>query len=393
MMTLGNQPLANSLLTESQLGEPEPTFPLELVLCQSCALLQITESVPPEQLFGEYLYFSSFSDTVLANARALADAVIARAKLGARSLVVEIASNDGYLLRNYRQRDIPVLGIEPASNIARLANERGIPTRNEFFGDSCATRLRNEGLRADAIHANNVLAHVPDVNGVVEGIRILLADDGVAVIETPYVKDMLDGREFDTIYHEHLCFYSLTALDHLFRRHALVIQDVQHIPIHGGSLRVFVMHDRPAHRPSVAVHSMLANERAWGVGQIEVYERFRKSTRELGDALTALLAGLKSEGRSIAAYGAAAKATVMFNYLGFGQDLIDFVADRSPYKQSKYMPGVHLPILAPDALLDRQPDYVLLNTWNFASEILEQQAEYRRRGGKFIIPMPELKIV
>ena len=244
ILSLGDTPLANALLKKEQLDQPEETYPLDLAFCPHCTLVQITETVPPEKLFREYLYFSSFSDMLLQHARELATRLIHSRGLNANSLVVEVASNDGYLLQYYKQAGIPVLGIEPAVNIARVAqNERGIPTLCEFFGAALARRLRDEGRRADVIHAHNVLAHVADLNGFVEGIRLVLKDDGVAVIEVPYVKEMIDRCEFDTIYHEHLCYFSLTALDALFRRHGLIIQDVEHIPIHGESLRLFVMVD------------------------------------------------------------------------------------------------------------------------------------------------------
>ena len=393
VLSLGRTPLANSLRTADQLGQPEARFPLDLVFCPGGTLVQITESVPPETLFSDYVYFSSFSDAMLRHARELVREVMARRTLGAKHLVVEVASNDGYLLQYYKEAGVPVLGIEPAANIAKVARERGVPTRSEFFGERIATTLKGEGVAADVIHANNVIAHVPDLNGFVEGFRILLAPGGVVVIETPYVKDMLDHREFDTIYHEHLFYYSLTALDALFRRHGLVIDDVERVAIHGGSLRVFAVHQTPGHAPRESVTRLLAEERAWGVQSFDAYRDFARQVESLKRDLLAMLRRLKSEGKTIAAYGAAAKGSTLLNYFGIGKDLIDFAVDRSTYKQGKYMPGVHLPILEPAALLDRKPDYVLLLTWNFAAEIIEQQAEYRKRGGRFIVPIPELRIV
>lgn len=390
-------PLANSLLTESQLGEREPTFPLDLVFCPACSLVQITETVPPEQLFGEYLYFSSFSDTLLRHAESLVGQLIVARKLTASSRVVELASNDGYLLQYYRQQGIPVLGIEPARNIARVAiEERGIPTLCEFFTPELARLMRNRGEQADVVHAHNVLAHVADLNGFVAGIGSLLKDAGIAVIEVPYLKDLIDHCEFDTIYHEHLCYYSMTALDRLFRRHHLFIQDVERIPIHGGSLRVIVgksSHPDPAAqggRENVA--RLLAEEAAWGVDRLVTYRDFGRRVEALKATLTTMLADFKRRGDRIAAYGAAAKGSTLLNYFGIGRETLDFVVDRSPHKQGRFMPGVHLPILAPERLVEEMPDKVLLLTWNFADEILEQQKIYRRLGGRFIIPVPDVKV-
>ena len=391
VLSLGVTPLANSLLTAEDLARPEPAFPLDLAFCPSCSLAQITETVPPETLFRDYLYFSSFSDEIKRHAEAISRRMIESKHLGANSLVVEAASNDGYLLCHYKNAGIPVLGIEPALNIAKVAREKhGIPTLTDFFGEALGTRLRNEGTRADVFHANNVLAHVADLNGFAAGIERLLKDDGLAVIEVPYVKVMIDRCEFDTIYHEHLCYFSVTALQGLFRRHGLEIRDVERLSIHGGSIRLYVGKSVDLPR---SVTDLLDEEAAWGVKLIKFYRGFAERVANVKTSLRRLLAECKSQGARIAAYGAAAKGSTLLNYCGIGRETLDFVVDRSPYKQGRFMPGVHLPIYAPERLLERKPDYTLLLTWNFADEILAQQAEYRGRGGRFIIPVPEPKVV
>jgi SAM-dependent methyltransferase len=397
VLNLGDTPLANALLTREQITQPEEKFPLELVLCSQCTLVQITETISPEKLFREYFYLSSFSDTMLRHAESLATEIISARQLDAGSLVAEVASNDGYLLQYYHRAGIPVLGIEPAENIARIAREtRGVRTISEFFGAELARNLVAMGHRADVIHAHNVLAHVADVNGFVVGLRELLKEDGMAVLEVPYVKDMIDNSEFDTIYHEHLCYFSLTALNNLFRRQALVIEDVKRLALHGGTLRIHARReDGPpradAQGPS-RVDQLLKEEAEWVVDQ-NFYRQFARKVESLREDLLALLKKLKAENRRIAVYGASAKGSTLMNYFGLGSGMLDFVVDRSTVKQGHFTPGTHLPILAPEKLVEEVPDYVLLLTWNFADEILEQQSEYRRLGGRFIIPIPELRVV
>ena len=391
ILSLGHTPLANALLREDQLDESESRWPLELAWCPDCSLAQITETVPPEILFREYAYFSSFSDTMVAHARSIADRMRTTRKLNSSSLAVEIASNDGYLLQWYHKAGIPVLGIEPAQNIARVAeSERGVRTISEFFGSDVAERLSLSGEKADVIHANNVLAHVADLNGVVAGFAKLLKPDGVVVVEAPYLKDLIDHVEFDTIYHEHLCYFSLTALTRLFQQHGLTIVDVERLAIHGGSLRIFAVHSAAAFtQPSVA--KLLEEEATW-VRNGASYKTFGSRVESLRRELTRLLDRLKSEGKRIAVYGASAKGSTLLNYFGIGSEVIDYVVDRSTIKQGLYTPGTRLKICDPSRLVEDQPDYCLLLTWNFADEILKQQSTYRQHGGKFIIPIPEVRV-
>jgi SAM-dependent methyltransferase len=392
VLSLGSMPLANSLPTPEDLLVPEPRYPLELAVCAGCALVQITRTVAPEELFSEYAYFSSYSSTLVERAEALVARMIEERGLGTDSLVVEVASNDGYLLQHYVMRGVPTLGIDPARNVAEAAQARGVSTLCEFFGLPVAERLRGEGRRADVIHANNVLAHVPEVNGFVSAIARLLADQGTVVIETPYVVDLLDKLEFDTIYHEHVFYYSLTALRNIFQSNGLVLVDVEHVDVHGGSLRAFAQLPGAA-QPHDSVSQFLAAEHRRGIGDVAYYRGFSDRVIALGRELRDLLSSLKAEGHRIAAYGAAAKGAVLLNAFGIGPAELDFVADRNPYKQGRVMPGVHVPIVGPERLLEDMPDYVLLLAWNLEQEVLAQEADYCTRGGRFIVPIPKPRVV
>lgn len=392
VLSLGETPLANRLLTDEQLSEPEPTFPLELVFCADCALVQITETVPPEELFSEYAYFSSYSDTMLEHAQNLVEHLVPRLQLSQDSLAVEIASNDGYLLQYYHQMDVPVLGIEPAQNIAKVAQERGIRTVADFFSLELAEKLVQQGQQADVIHGHNVMAHVPELNGFVAGVQRILKPSGHAVFEVPYVKDLVDHVEFDTIYHEHLCYFSLTTLNRLFLRHGLTIVDASRVPIHGGSLRIIACRTEHCSEPGESVQRLLDEERDWGVDKLSFYLDLRDTVEGLRTDLLELLRELKSEDMRIAAYGASAKGSTLLNYFGLGKEVLEYVVDRSPVKQGRYTPGTHLKIYEPEMLVADQPDYVLLLTWNFSEEILQQQTDFRDRGGKFIVPIPKVRI-
>lgn len=390
-LDLGQTPLADALVHPDQADQPEARFPLEVAFCPDCTLVQILHEVPPQQLFVDnYLYFSSFSDAVMRHSRQHAEALIERRGLGADSLVVEVASNDGYLLRSFVEHGVPVLGIDPAPDQAAAAEAAGVPTLAAFFGPELARRLRDR-RPADVIIANNVMAHVPDLNGFVEGIATLLDEDGVATIENPWVRHLVDHGEFDTIYHEHFCYFSCTAVDTLMARHGLSLNHVEEFPsLHGGTLRWTVGHRR---EPSDTVLRYLAEEEARGLTRFDYYRDFGLQVERIKVELLELLRDLKAGGATIAAYGAAAKGATLLNYVGIGPELIDEVVDRNVHKQGLLMPGVHLPITDPSRLVEGAPSHVLLLAWNFAEEVMGQQAEYGRRGGQWILPIPRPRVV
>jgi SAM-dependent methyltransferase len=423
---LGMSPLSNSYLRADQLSRMEPFYPLAVYVCGRCFLVQLPELQSPEAIFGDYAYFSSYSESWLAHAKAYCETMRTRLALDAASLVVEIASNDGYLLQYFRDAGIPVLGIEPAANVAAVASEKGIETLVQFFGVETARALPR---KADLLLGNNVLAHVPDLNDFVAGMKLALADGGTITMEFPHLLRLIEGNQFDTIYHEHFSYFSLLTVRQVFAKHGLTLVDVEELPTHGGSLRIYARHDLAVDAPhdqdvipSVArdlgdgghdplpsgaarphrslatlgmtrVDALERRERAFGLDRLETYARFNEQVRATKRALLEFLVAAKNDGKSIAGYGAPAKGNTLLNYCGIRTDFLDYTVDRSPHKQGLFLPGTHIPIFAPERIAETKPDYVLILPWNLRDEIAGQMAHIREWGGQFVVPIPRVEVL
>jgi SAM-dependent methyltransferase len=390
---LGTSPLANSYLTADGLNAPEPFYPLHVRVCSGCFLVQLEPAAEPRKIFSDYAYFSSFSTTWLDHARTYTEAMIPRFQLNEKSWVVEIASNDGYLLQYFMAKDIPVLGIEPAKNVAEEAQRRGIPTRIMFFDRESARELADSGKRADLIVGNNVLAHVPALNSFVAGLKLLLAPGGVVTLEFPHLLQLMDENQFDTIYHEHIYYFSLTSVSRLFAPHGLRIFDVDELSTHGGSLRIYVCHDDDTGKPvSTRVPDLLSKEEASGMKNLATYTSFQQRVAETKRSLLRFLITAKDHGKSVAAYGAPAKGNTLLNYCGIRNDFIDYTVDRNPHKQGLFLPGTHIPIHDPDKLNETRPDFLLILPWNLQNEVMDQMECIRAWGGRFVVPIPTVRL-
>jgi SAM-dependent methyltransferase len=391
---LGMTPLSNAYLTAEQLNCMEPFYPLRAYVCADCFLVQLEQFETPEAIFGDYAYFSSVSESWLRHAERYTEEMIRRFRLGSSHQVVEVASNDGYLLQYFASRGIPVLGIEPAANVARIAETKGIPTQVCFFGADTAHRLAAEGRQADLLLGNNVLAHVPRLNDFVAGLKIALKRKGVITMEFPHLLRLVQQVQFDTIYHEHFSYFSLTTVIRVFARHGLRLFDVRELPTHGGSLRIFVCHgENGGHRETGNVAAQLAAERRAGLDRLESYASFDEHVRRSKRRLLGFLIAAKQDGKRVVGYGAAAKGNTLLNYCGIRSDFIDYVVDRSSHKQGLHLPGTHLPICPPDRVLETRPDYLLILPWNLRDEIVAQMSVIRGWGGKFVVPIPHVEVL
>jgi len=390
---LGATPPANAYLRESDLHEPETFYPLHAYVCGACFLVQLEEFASPEQLFGDYAYFSSYSESWLRHAEDYARMAARRFRLGSASRVVEVASNDGYLLQYFARLGIPVRGVEPAGNVARAAEARGVPTLVRFFGRATARKLAQEGWRADLAIANNVLAHVPNLNDFVAALRIALKPHGVATIEFPHLMRLIEGGQFDTIYHEHFSYFSFLTAERIFAAHGLRLFDVDTLATHGGSLRIYAGHADAPHETSQAVELMRAAERAAGLDRLSIYEGFGERVARIKRRFVAFLIEAKDAGKSVVGYGAAAKGNTLLTTSGVGPDLIDYVVDANPNKQGLYLPGSHIPIHAPGRIRETKPDYIVILPWNLKHEIVETASFARGWGARFVVAVPELAVL
>jgi SAM-dependent methyltransferase len=387
-------PLSNAYLTAESLQQMEPFYPLHSYVCNDCFLVQLPEFESPENIFSDYAYFSSYSDSWLTHASRYTDAMVERFGLDTSCRVIEIASNDGYLLQYFKNKAIPVLGVEPAENVAAVAEEKGIPTRSAFFGVATATQLATEGIQADLLLGNNVLAHVPDLNDFVAGMKIVLKPGGVITMEFPHLLRLMRETQFDTIYHEHFSYFSFTTVEQVFARHGLTLFDVEELPTHGGSLRIYGRHaDDLTNTVEQRVTGLREREAAAGLTTLAAYSRFAEQVRETKRALLEFLIAARRQGKQIVGYGAPAKGNTLLNYCGIRQDFLDYTVDRSPHKQGHFLPGTHIPVHAPEKIRETRPDYVLILPWNLKEEIADQMAHIRDWGGKFVIAIPRVEVL
>ncbi|HEY3425747.1 MAG TPA: class I SAM-dependent methyltransferase [Negativicutes bacterium] len=394
VVDLGMSPLSNSYISADQLNDKESFYPLHTYVCPKCFLVQLEEFESPDTIFSDYAYFSSYSNTWLAHARQYTETMSERFAITNEKLVVEIASNDGYLLQYFKDRGTPVLGIEPAVNVAQAAIEKGIPTVISFFGRTLAQKLSGEGIKADLLLGNNVLAHVPDINCFVAGMNLLLRNDGIITMEFPHLLKLMTDRQFDTIYHEHFSYLSFSTVENIFAAHGLKMFDVEELPTHGGSLRVYACHaDCAEHTVTERVAYMRDKEIAFGLNELTTYHAFAEKVKSLKFELLETLVALKKQGKTLVGYGAPAKGNTLLNYCGIRTDFIDYTVDRSPHKQGRFLPGTHIPIFAPEKIRETQPDYVLIMPWNLKDEIMEQLEYIHEWGGRFIVAVPSVEVL
>jgi hypothetical protein len=389
---LGMSPLSNSYVPPDRLRSMEPFYPLHAYVCGECKLVQLEQFESPDHIFSDYAYFSSYSDSWLKHAAAYCDMMKGRFGYDSTSHVVEIASNDGYLLKNFVGMGIPVLGVEPAGNVAEVAIKAGVPSVVKFFGVETAKQLKAEGKSADLLLGNNVLAHVPDINDFVGGMKILLKADGEITMEFPHLLQLMRNNQFDTIYHEHFSYLSFLTVERIFAAHGLKMFDVEELPTHGGSLRIFACHAQDPRPTGIRVAEMLKREKTAGLDDIETYRSFGEQVKETKRNLLDFLMAAKRAGKSVAGYGAPAKGNTLLNYCGVRTDLVDFTVDRSPHKQGRFLPGTHIPILHPDAIAEKKPDYLLILPWNLKDEVIDQMSHIKQWGGQFVVPIPQVKI-
>ncbi len=393
VVDLGAQPPCNSIVSPERFNDAEAFYPLTAVVCHNCYLVQLDTDVAPDSIYTEYAYFSSFSDTWLEHARNYVDTISRQLRLGGENQVVELASNDGYLLQYFIKKGIPAYGIDPAANVARAAEERGVPTIVAFFGVQVALELAAQGKMADLILGNNVFGHIPDINDFVGGMKILLKSGGTITIEIPHFMRLMEFNQFDTIYHEHYCYHTLHSDMRIFAAHGLRLFDVEELPTHGGSTRMYVCHDDDPRATSDRVHALMSVEHERGLDTMAAYENFGEKVRETKRKLLLFLIEARRAGKTVAGYGAPGKGNTLLNYCGIRADFVDYVVDRNPYKQGKFLPGSRIPIYAPSKLTETRPDYILILPWNIKDEVMQQMAHVREWGGKFVVPIPEVTVL